>query len=720
MNPDPFFRRTTQPLDQNGKARPIFGASCCVAFLTSFLHVMVSQVGLANDPGDRLWMTVHTHDGSSVRGLPGRVGPGKLDRQTEELPQHPPNISTNSCRFSLITASGTRLLTLNGIRTIEVGIASQGCTSSAKKQPRLPDALLMLHNGDCCPVAWTGLSQQGLNVTPLPFCNDGSRARSVPRGAVRAILPGYGRPLLWKIPTPLARLGQSPAYWSQNLPRNLDQGELQVCFSQTENPPPSPDKRSSQSGGVSPPQTGVVFQELRLRFAESSLGVVLQAVKKNGVISLWRSCEDGPRRQISCLPLPGGSCWKVLAVSWEGRHLRVALSGQMLATVEIDKPPVSVALVGRLGDDQQGLGPPEDLRAPMAEQPPKVRSATIIAELRLLGPSLEVPIPGGTPQDRLTLLGNNRLHGNLVRQDFSRTKPTFQVHGAFGQAQIGWEQVHALEMQRQPTPSQVNHGWLVRVVLRRSAVQPLWPGFGGVAAPLRLTGFWQQANQNSLTMLHPHLGKLEIAWECLQRVEVLKTQQRWTFSPGPWHLGDEARVGWAIEAADGTDLSIPVSLQRLPSNNAPVELVLETLSLETPLGPFRKQLLAGGLITEVFLNGHSLGTLNRARLEETSGQFGIVRLFPTEVASGGSPQRTPQNQTLRTFNSARVVRLRVPPGVLRQGKNTLRLRQQPGQGPWENEYDDLLFGSLRLEQPLLENTPQIHGPAVQPTNSPDP
>ena len=246
------------------------------------------------------------------------------------------------------------------------------------------------------------------------------------------------------------------------------------------------------------------------------------------------------------------------------------------------------------------------------------------------------------------------------------------LDGIAGEAMLPWSRVAAVGFRPADSPLSGPTEPLAGLVARIEC-QPL------VDRPQLLadtiTATIVATDHDGLDVSHPLLGKFPLRWRDIRRIMPLFVGQDLVLDARRVHLGESIRADFRRPLPDGTEWHREFVLTAKPPGDVWLSLLatdLEPSGLETPPGSaFLKELRAGQLLTEVFVNDQLIGDLNR-----------LLRYR----ASPGQPER---------------LRLSLPQESLRAGVNTVRLRQRPRT---ENgsDYDDCELSDLRLE---LRTTP---------------
>lgn len=265
--------------------------------------------------------------------------------------------------------------------------------------------------------------------------------------------------------------------------------------------------------------------------------------------------------------------------------------------------------------------------------------------------------------DVVVTQSGDEYFGHLDRLD----QHAVGVTGGAGAMTLPWSRIAAVRFRRAEQPVREIPESLIGVVARID-----WQSF--VDRPEldadRLTVTITAITRETLLVAHPWLGEFLIPWRDVRRIEPLFVGRSQLLEARCIHLGESLRADFGRPLPDGTTWHCEFDLKTEPLNNVWFSLDvadLEPSGPETPPGsPFLNPLRAGWLVTEVFVNGQSVGDLNRlARFK----------------ASRGKPDR---------------LRCPLPRDALRFGTNTLELRQRPltERG---SDYDDCEVANLRLE-----------------------
>ena len=249
------------------------------------------------------------------------------------------------------------------------------------------------------------------------------------------------------------------------------------------------------------------------------------------------------------------------------------------------------------------------------------------------------------------------------------------LDGIAGEATVPWSRVAAVGFRSADRPLSGPTAPLEGLVARIE-----WQPFVDRPQLLadRVTATIVATNRDGLFVSHPWLGEFPLSWRDISRIEPLFVGQVLVLNARRVHLGDSIRADFRRPLPDGTEWRSEFVLATKPQGDVWLSLNvadLEPSGPDTPPGSaYLKELRAGRLLTEVLVNNQPVGDLN-----------GHLRFR-------ASPDR-PEG-----------LRYRLPRDVLREGANTIQLRQRPLR---ENgsDYDDCELSDLRLE---LRATPSAH------------
>ena len=167
-----------------------------------------------------------------------------------------------------------------------------------------------------------------------------------------------------------------------------------------------------------------------------------------------------------------------------------------------------------------------------------------------------------------------------------------------------------------------------------------------------------------LTIETPFAGRLTIPRDRLRRLRILGTLRRQVLDAAPHHLGNEVVRDLDPPQPEGNALEVVFQLAAVPEG--PATLAVDALQVagEAESLPFSAFVKGGELRTNVTINGRKVDYLNHHVADKNE-----------------TPER---------------LRLPIPPGVLRVGKNVARF-EGAGKKDDPNDLDDLGILGVALE-----------------------
>ncbi|MEO6807728.1 MAG: hypothetical protein ABI353_01265 [Isosphaeraceae bacterium] len=213
--------------------------------------------------------------------------------------------------------------------------------------------------------------------------------------------------------------------------------------------------------------------------------------------------------------------------------------------------------------------------------------------------------PAGPPevdpsQDSIRLITGDQLFGRI--QGANADRVALEIDGK--RHEFGWSDVAGLRFRREPSPSPMVEGLLVRADWR--------PGPGGDVHDLdRLEGVLTGVNVDQIILTTPYAGTVKIPRARLRRLQVLGTTRRVMLSPFSYHLGSRVDDDLDPPQPEGGTLAIDFTLDRLIPG--PAALVLDVVKVVGESGnlDFSAEVKEGFLRTHVQINGQQVGDLNR-------------------------------------------------------------------------------------------------------------
>ena len=177
-------------------------------------------------------------------------------------------------------------------------------------------------------------------------------------------------------------------------------------------------------------------------------------------------------------------------------------------------------------------------------------------------------------------------------------------------------------------------------------------------------GVLRAASDAELSLETPFAGPLTIPRDRLRRLRILGRARRQVLDASPHHLGNEVVRDLDPPQPEGNVLEVPFTLDAIPEGPATLAVDAVQVAGEAEALPFSAFVKGGELRTNVTINGQEVDYLNR------------------HVAT--------KNETTERL------RLAIPPGVLRVGKNVARF-EEVGKKDDPNDLDDLGILGVALE-----------------------
>jgi hypothetical protein len=259
-------------------------------------------------------------------------------------------------------------------------------------------------------------------------------------------------------------------------------------------------------------------------------------------------------------------------------------------------------------------------------------------------------------QDELRMTSGDQVFGRLLSADAEALR--FDVDGR--PVTFPWAEVSGVYLRREPSPGAPVEGLLVRAEWRSA------PGNDPRdldAVEGALTG----VSAKSLTVQTPYAGAVTVPRDRATRLTVQGRGRRVVIDPTAHHLGNDIlATAPALDPPqpEGTTLERTVTLPELPAGDA--ALVLDVLQVEGEAADLRfsADVKKGELRTNVKVNGEPFDYLNRH-----------------VTTRNEAPER---------------IRLPIPPGLLRPGRNVIRF-EQTGRANDPNDVDDIGLLTIALE-----------------------
>ncbi|WP_165230311.1 hypothetical protein [Aquisphaera insulae] len=263
-------------------------------------------------------------------------------------------------------------------------------------------------------------------------------------------------------------------------------------------------------------------------------------------------------------------------------------------------------------------------------------------------------------QDEVRLIVGDQLYGVIRGADADRVEISVD-ETAVG---VDWAEISGLFFRRQPVASRPVEGLLARVE---------WVPLTGEPEPARDVDYAEGAivalDERSVTLETPYAGRLVIPRGRLTRLRLFDRAWRMVVDPAAHHLGDNISTSPPLldpPLPEGGLLVREFELAAGLPLNRPAFVVMDVVQVvgETVGGDFSANVAKGELRTFVELNGKRVDYINHH-----------------VVTTNELPER---------------IRIPLPPGLLRAGKNELRL-VQTGTASDPGSFDDMGLLQLAIE-----------------------
>lgn len=348
------------------------------------------------------------------------------------------------------------------------------------------------------------------------------------------------------------------------------------------------------------------------------------------------------------------SGWQVLTVLFDEARFQILIGGDLLAS---GGPSVGSLAAIRFFDATDGTDGSNAAKSPAVLFDNLQISARELDERELPGISIG-------DEDFVVLHDGNTIYGDIARVDSSN----INIDGVFGEIAIPWNRTRRIAFgertseRETPNRAAIKTGCLARVKFHRFSDHPDQPGD-------ELDAVIESVSKDRLNLSHPILGEIDVPIDALEWIEPAFAGGVLSLANGVRHLGNQHRSDFRHRQAAGTMWKGEFALESDPKG--PAFLEVEVSEIEPagentpPASRFLSELRSGHLGTEVFLNGTVLGRLND-RISQRNRVMG-----------------------------RQTVRLPIPAGLLKAGKNTWRIEQKPRKDH-PGEYDDCEVGPIRL------------------------
>jgi hypothetical protein len=357
--------------------------------------------------------------------------------------------------------------------------------------------------------------------------------------------------------------------------------------------------------------------------------------------SLGVESTGGPALQVQRLARSAG--WHRLTLRFGPGETEIAVDGRELAHGrEPGGPLCTIRLATRATGAATGAAAPsagfDDLRLIRFAEPPA---------------SLEID----PTQDEARLVVGDQIFGEIRHADADRVE--LAVEGR--PVPLRWSEVSGLYFRRVPAQSAPVEGLLVRAEWQAAASDRS-------AVPDFAEGALMAVSDDSITMATPYAGTLTIPRASIRRLAVTGRGRRIVLDVSAHHLGDEFSITQPLDPPQFEGLALERTLELPGDPDRPAELVIDCVWVLPEAGDsdYSAQVRKGELRTYVAVNGRRVDYLNR------------------HIKTGNEvPER---------------VRIPIPAGLLRAGKNAVRI-ELTGDADPQPKYDDLGVLQVAVEFP---------------------
>jgi hypothetical protein len=239
-------------------------------------------------------------------------------------------------------------------------------------------------------------------------------------------------------------------------------------------------------------------------------------------------------------------------------------------------------------------------------------------------------------QDDLLLTNGDQLFGQIK----GASNRGVTIESEFGSQQVPWPELQEVHFTpRLASPKQVE-GTRVRIEFATTAT-PLT----AAADNDLLEGVLRDISDDAIRLRHPYLGDVSIPRSQMRSIELLETGRWLAIDPGFYHFGEQVNVRLQVPHPGGTDRSWLFELEDIPQE---ASLVLHVAGMQAaPAGDDPNKRAADQWRTYATIN------------DTTIDPMGLNHLL--------------------VLNYRSPARLKVPiaNGILRNGKNVLRIHQTP-------------------------------------------
>ncbi len=327
--------------------------------------------------------------------------------------------------------------------------------------------------------------------------------------------------------------------------------------------------------------------------------------------------QAGP--PLTVQPLSRKVGWHRLAIRFDEGRTAVSLDDDDLAHGPGLAGPLTKV---RIASQTTGVGKPAEGLSAFVDD---------LRVVRLVEPA--GPFEVETARDEVRLVSGDQLFGKLLTADADAVRLNLDGRAI----SLPWEKVAGIYPRRTTSPPTAIEGVWVEAEWRTAA--------GNDPRDLdRVEGVLAGADENDLVLNVPQVGPIRVARETVKRVTVQRRASRILLDSNSHHLGDRIASDFDPPQPETAPLVLAFDLATIPPGGAFVLVDAVKVIAEDGPGEYSELIRKGQLRTTLSLNGRKVDDLN------------------AHVAA---------------FNENRQrLRLAVPAGVLKPGKNELRFDQE--------------------------------------------
>lgn len=329
--------------------------------------------------------------------------------------------------------------------------------------------------------------------------------------------------------------------------------------------------------------------------------------------------------------------WHRIVVQFAGDRVTVAVDDAVLANAD--------TALGSLRGVRFALVPTEVAGGDAAA----LRIDDLLVAQQVAPASTRQPSPD---QDELLLANGDQHYGDLAELG----RDAVSIGAEFGTVRVPWRDLFRVHCRQRPAVPKSGAGLRVRLMCDwgSSVVRPVGD---------TLEALLDDVPETTLQLRHLQLGRLELPRSAVREIEFFNRAQWLELDAGFHHLGNRVAPGFQVPYPEGSTRTWKFELPQAPATAWGVLYALEMEAM-VPGAPYFDQLKNGELRTYLDINDTEVDFLNR--------RLALDR------------------------RTAQRVRIELPPGRLRAGENTLRIRQTP-QKDFPDWFDHCGVYGLTLE-----------------------